>query len=242
MDNFDNNRNSNFDSYNNQYEPNKQKQTEQRPKKDNFIYIVIGGFVLIVILAIVCFASIKQKNDEAQQQAQRASSSTVQIKKLPDDTSDSDKTVQSVSADDAKSNVKSAFNFAFRIMAQVNSVSGSAMDLTQLSDSDSKTLSKLFSSSQVLQDFNDVTNYSSDKDDTIYGDAGTGEKKVKHPKIGNKYSVKSTSFSINSDNTDEYVFLVKLKYQPKGFKTSDINLIVSVSKSTGKLTKVEQQV
>lgn len=245
MNNFDNqqnqNRNQNFDfkPYSNQSKPDNE---EKNPKKDNFLIIIIGGVVLILLLGAVCLVSLKQKSNEAQRQAQRASSSTVQIKKLPQDNDSSDNSSQNISADDAKSNVKSAFNFAFKIMSQVNAVSGEAMDLTQLSDSDAKTLSRLFTTSQVLQDFNDATNYSSDKDDTIYGDAGTGEKKVKHPKVGNKYSVKSTSFSINSDSGDNYVFNVTMKYQPKGFKTSSIDLVVSVSKSTGKLTNVEQKV
>lgn len=241
MNNFDNqqnqNRNQNFDfkPYSNQNEPDNE---EKKPQNDNFLIIIIGGVVLILLLGAVCLVSLKQKNDEAQ----RASSSTVQIKKLPQDSDSSNNSSQNISADDAKNNVKSAFNFAFKIMSQVNAVSGEAMDLTQLSDSDAKTLSRLFTTSQVLQDFNDATNYSSDKDDTIYGDAGTGEKKVKHPKVGNKYSVKSTSFSINSDSGDNYVFNVTMKYQPKGFKTSSIGLVVSVSKSTGKLTNVEQKV
>src|SRR5699024_12676063 len=95
---------------------------KNNPIYDNFLSIIIGCVVLILLLGAVCQVSLKQKNDEAQRQAQRASSSTVQIKKLPQDSDSSDNSSQNISADDAKNNVKSAFIFAFKIMSQVNAL------------------------------------------------------------------------------------------------------------------------
>ena len=77
MNNFDNqqnqNRNQNFDfkPYSNQSKPDNE---EKKPKKDNFLIIIIGCVVLILLLGAVCLVSLKQKSNEAQRQAQLTAS------------------------------------------------------------------------------------------------------------------------------------------------------------------------
>lgn len=206
------------------------------PKKSISFYLVAGiALVLLLICSGIFVYSLQQPPKPT---AATHKKPTVVFKSIPKQR----KNVQQVSQDKASANVKESIDFAFSLIAKTKATSGEGMDLTQLTSSQTNELNQTFTSSQVLQDFNDIVNLSGDTGSQTYGDAGTGMHTVKQPKAGVPYRVDDESINYVSSTSDNYRFDVALKYHAVKFKKHSIQLIYQVNKGTGKITQVVQKI
>lgn len=208
--------------------------TYKRDKKFVFTLCgIIGIFLILVIICIASFFSGAKKPTHVHHEK------TVKIKQLPDDKKSN---ADSISKEEASDNIKSAINLGFKSIKDSKAVSGNGMDISDLPQTEIDKINSTFKSAQVLQDFNDTVNVSSDSSSQRYGDAGTGIKSVKRAKAGTPYLVKSVNINYQYENEGDYIFNVRLKYHPKGFKNRTVSLVIGVDSGTGKISQVKQQI
>lgn len=210
-------------------------------KKYKFQIIVIGAISLIVILGAFFVISLHDQQIQQKQIQQEAQKPKVEIKNIPSD-NDSDSNNISITQVKGKSNIKSAINFGFHLIAETKSVSGSGMDLTQISNAETNQLNSIFVSTDVVQKFNDLVNVSSNNGDLTIGDASSGVKTIYSAKAGTSYVVDSCFIDYQQTSNGNYVYNVDLKYHPKHYAKESIKLIIEVDKTTGKVTNIVQRI
>lgn len=213
--------------------------SEDKKKNDKkFIYTVMGFILLFLILTVVTIASFFSGAPKTKSKPHK--DNTVKIKKLPNSSNNTDN--QTIPSDQAASNIKSAIKIALSVIEKSKATSGQGITFSDLSQSDLDQVNQYFNTNQAIQDFNDIINISSNSNTNEYGDAGTGISKEKVPKAGTKYVISTLSIQYENEDTDNYLFTVKLKYHPKGFKNSTKTFNFYIDNSSGKVSKISEKI
>lgn len=150
--------------------------------------------------------------------------------------------IKSVSVKKAESNIINGINIAFNAMSDNNSLPGRNLNLSKLSDQDQKNIYKYFRDGSVVQQFNDVVNYSSPKGYLQFGDAGTTKSDQEStPKPGDRYSMYGGSIDLVKQTGLYYYFRVYLKYHAADQPSRTITLQVLVNRVAGQIVSVKRE-
>lgn len=149
--------------------------------------------------------------------------------------------IQSVPVKKAERHITDGIKLAFSVMSSTKSLPGRNLNLNNLNAQDQKTLYRCFRDGSVVQQFNDVVNYSSPKGFRQFGDAGTtSSDQETTPKPGDQYSMDGVDIALTKKTGLYYYFKVNLKYHAGDQPSRTITLQVLVNRVAGQIVSVKR--
>lgn len=148
---------------------------------------------------------------------------------------------KSISVKKAQQQAADGIKLGLEMISKTQALPGQNMNLSSLSQEESKTLYQHFQNGESIQAFNDVVNYASPQGELQWGDTGTnGPSSEKTPQPGAQYSLDGGELEYTGSSTSYYIFNVDMKYHANDFPVRTIPLKLTVSRTGGQIVKVER--
>lgn len=150
--------------------------------------------------------------------------------------------IKSVSEKAATKNVKNSIQIGLKIISDNKITAGQNINISNLNKKDTKQLYRSFQNGSVVQQFNDIVNYSTPKGYVQWGDAGSKstDTSIKTPKPGDEYVLDGGDIHLTSSNVENYFFKVNLTYHAGDQPQRTIPLKLTVNRIAGQVTNVKR--